>query len=124
MDTCIFCQLPQEAIIMENTHCIAFFDQHPVSKGHLLVIPKNHKENYFDLTPLELADLHVLLLKLKVYVDQKYAPDGYNIGFNCGATAGQSVFHCHCHLIPRYLGDHPHPKGGIRGVIPAKMNYD
>ncbi len=122
MSTCIFCQSDLD-IVLENKTCVAFYDIHPVSNGHLLIIPKAHKVDYFELSLEEKADMDDLILRGKQFLDQLYQPDGYNIGFNCGDVAGQSVFHCHGHLIPRYKGDMKNPKGGVRGVIPEKINY-
>lgn len=123
MKNCIFCDLPKEKIILENELARAFYDEFPVSKGHILIIPKRHIANFFELEQKELNDINSLILECKKIIDNKYAPDGYNIGVNVGKHAGQSVFHVHVHLIPRYKGDVADPKGGIRGVIPEKQNY-
>ena len=123
-DTCPFCTISHDReIIYENTLCFAFFDGFPVSPGHALIIPKRHVASYFDLTDDERKDMNDALLYVKSKIDERYHPDGYNIGVNVGEYAGQSVFHCHLHLIPRYKGDVPNPKGGVRGVIPEKQNY-
>ena len=119
---CIFCNFNLN-VVLENKSCLAFYDAHPVSKGHLLIIPKNHKVDYFQLSFEEKIDMDDLIIRGKEFLDDLYKPDGYNIGLNSGEVAGQSVFHCHCHLIPRYKGDMENPKGGVRGVIPDKMNY-
>lgn len=118
--TCPFCNI---APILENEYSLAFFDQHPVSKGHILIIPKAHKETYFELSDTEKRAIDDLLAQSRTYLDDLYQPDGYNIGANCGAVAGQTIFHCHVHLIPRYAGDVPNPRGGVRGVIPTKQSY-
>lgn len=123
MNTCPFCTMKPEKIIVENKLCVAFFDNHPVSRGHLLIIPKAHKETYFDLSAEEKVALDELIMRGKIYLDTNFAPDGFNIGFNAGEAAGQTIAHCHCHLIPRYEGDTPFPRGGIRGAIPGKMDY-
>lgn len=123
MKNCIFCDLPKEKIIVENELARAFYDEFPVSKGHILIIPKRHIANFFELEQKELNDINSLILECKKIIDNKYAPDGYNIGVNVGKHAGQSVFHVHVHLIPRYKGDVANPKGGVRGVIPEKQNY-
>ena len=124
IDNCPFCTISQDReIILENASCLAFFDGFPVSPGHALIIPKRHVASYFDLTDDEHKDMNDALLCVKSKVDEHYHPDGYNIGVNVGEYAGQSVFHCHMHLIPRYKGDVPNPKGGIRGVIPGKQSY-
>ncbi len=121
MTVCLFCndKLPY---VLENGTCAAFFDKHPVSRGHMLIIPKAHKTDYFQLSCQEKQDMDALITAGKRLLENTYSPDGYNIGFNCGLSAGQSVFHCHCHLIPRYQGDCVNPRGGVRGVIPEKMN--
>jgi diadenosine tetraphosphate (Ap4A) HIT family hydrolase len=99
------------------------FDGFPVNPGHVLVIPKRHVANYFELTTEEVLAIRDLLQRMKTEVDAKFHPDGYNIGVNVGADAGQSIFHVHVHLIPRYKGDVKNPRGGVRGVIPAKQSY-
>ena len=87
------------------------------------IIPKRHVASYFDLTNHEREAMNVVLQYVKQKVDERFHPDGYNIGINVNEAAGQSVFHCHMHLIPRYKGDVPNPKGGVRGVIPSKQKY-
>lgn len=121
MTKCPFCNSVDP--LLENQYCQAFFDQHPVSKGHLLLIPKAHHETYFELTLEEKAALADLIEEGKKYLDATFAPDGYNIGANCGEAAGQTISHCHIHLIPRYHGDMEDPSGGVRGVIPDKQKY-
>lgn len=123
-NNCPFCNLAQHVeIICESEICVAFFDGYPVSPGHALIIPKRHVASYFDLTDEERKAMNAMLLEVKQKLDERFHPDGYNIGINVGEDAGQSVFHCHMHLIPRYKGDVPNPKGGVRGVIPNKQKY-
>jgi len=122
MSECIFCNLRHE-IIYENTHVFAVYDRFPVSKGHVLIIPKRHIEHYFEASEEEVRDIHKALHALKAHLDKRHAPDGYNIGVNVHAAAGQTVFHLHIHLIPRYAGDVDDPTGGVRGVIPDKKTY-
>lgn len=110
-------------IICETATCVAFFDGYPVSPGHALIVPKRHVSSYFDLTDHEREAMNVMLQYVKRVVDERFHPDGYNIGINVGQAAGQSVYHCHMHLIPRYAGDVENPKGGVRGVIPEKQKY-
>lgn len=110
-------------IICETATCVAFFDGYPVSPGHALIVPKRHASLYFDLTDHEREAMNVMLQYAKRVVDERFHPDGYNIGINVGQAAGQSVYHCHMHLIPRYAGDVENPKGGVRGVIPKKQKY-
>ena len=123
-ENCPFCRVEQEREIIASTSLsLAFFDGFPVSPGHALIIPRRHVASFFDLTEEERQDLLSLLDRVKGIVEEKYHPDGYNIGVNVGAAAGQSVSHVHMHLIPRYVGDVQNPKGGVRGVIPSKQKY-
>lgn len=119
---CVFCESELE-IVMESNQSLAFYDRFPVSKGHVLIIPKKHFETYFDVPQDIREDMLLILDKVKLMLDSKYQPSGYNIGINSGASAGQTVFHCHIHLIPRYDGDMEDPRGGVRGVKPDKQKY-
>jgi diadenosine tetraphosphate (Ap4A) HIT family hydrolase len=127
MDDCIFCNIEQtvdkDRIVYQDSSWIAIYDNYPVSKGHVLLIPKRHCETYFDLNYVELASLGVTIGVIKFILNNKFNPDGYNIGVNCGEAAGQTVKHCHIHIIPRYKGDMEDPRGGVRGVIPEKQKY-
>jgi len=118
MKSCVFCQRDNLEIVFENELALAFHDARPVSRGHMLVIPKRHIKNYFDATSEEHTAMINLVYLVKESLQEKYSPDGYNIGSNVGHSAGQTVFHFHLHIIPRYSGDVPDPKGGIRKVIP------
>lgn len=121
---CPFCRVESEReIIASSSFSLAFFDGFPVSPGHTLIIPKRHVASFFDLTKEEQLDLLKLADKVKIIIEERFHPDGYNVGINVGEAAGQSIFHVHMHLIPRYHGDVPNPRGGVRGVIPAKQNY-
>ena len=121
---CVFCKIIKDKdILFENDLAVAFFDSFPVSDGHTLIIPKRHTETYFDLTKEEMESIFTLSQKVKEYLDEKYHPDGYNVGFNVGLSAGQSVMHCHMHVIPRYSGDQDNPRGGIRKVVKNKTQY-
>ena len=123
-ETCPFCRLSRRVeIICETATCVAFYDGYPVSPGHALIIPKRHVASYFDLTNHDCEAMNVMLQYVRQKVEERYHPDGFNVGINIGEAAGQSVFHCHMHLIPRYKGDVPNPKGGVRGVIPSKQKY-
>jgi diadenosine tetraphosphate (Ap4A) HIT family hydrolase len=121
---CPFCKMEHLRVIAKNKSVYAIKDGSPVSPHHMLIIPKRHCLDYFEMTRQELCDAHELIEMLK---DQILETDptvkGFNIGVNCGQTAGQTVFHSHIHLIPRRKNDTPNPKGGVRGVIPDKMNY-
>ena len=121
---CPFCNLKKEIeIISEAESCIAFNDGFPVNPGHALIIPKRHVSNYFELTRDEVLEMQEMLWYVKKVIDERYHPDGYNIGVNVNESAGQSIFHVHMHLIPIYKGDMENPKGGVRGVIPCKQKY-
>lgn len=120
---CIFCNLEEIKVTLENEGAQAIFDSFPVNEGHMLIIPKKHVETYFEASESEKKLLWDLVEECKVYLDGRFNPDGYNIGINNGITAGQSIMHLHIHLIPRYVGDIDNPKGGVRGVIPSKRIY-
>lgn len=121
--TCIFCTPGPDDTILDNEYAYARYDKYPVSPGHLLIIPKRHISSIFHATEEEIAALWKLVRDAKEHLDQKYCPDGYNIGINDGVPAGQTVMHLHIHVIPRYSGDMADPKGGVRGVIPEKQKY-
>lgn len=120
---CPFCTLPPERIVLRNASGVLVRDGYPVSEGHSLVIPYRHTGSFFDLTEAERTDLLALLDQAKLVQDALHQPDGYNIGINDGVAAGQTVPHLHIHLIPRYHGDLPDPRGGVRWVIPGKAVY-
>ena len=123
-NNCPFCKVESEReIIASSLLSVAFYDGFPVSPGHALIIPKRHVSSFFDLSKEERQDLLNLADSVKRILEERYHPDGYNIGINVGEAAGQSIFHVHMHLIPRYHGDVPSPRGGVRGVIPTKQNY-
>lgn len=122
--TCIFCNPTSKLkFITESALVYAVYDGYPVSKGHVLVIPKRHISNYFDLTAHEQKACWLVVNHVKKLISNEFNPDGFNVGFNVDKAGGQSVFHVHIHIIPRYLGDVKNPKGGIRHVIPDKGNY-
>ena len=121
---CVFCELPKERIVEENELAIAFEDGYPVTEGHTLVIPKRHVANYFDLYQPERNAIQQLLEAARERVmKQDSTVTGFNVGNNAGSSAGQTVFHCHTHLIPRRDGDCEDPRGGVRGVIVGKQKY-
>lgn len=124
MDNCIFCkEFKKDKIIYQDHIWIAISDSYPVSSGHTLLIPKRHCNTFFDLSYIELKTMYNAIKNIKDILDKRYNPDGYNIGMNCGEAAGQSIMHCHIHIIPRYDGDTDNPRGGVRGVIPEKQKY-
>ncbi len=122
-NNCIFCNIPGEKILHTSKHFHLIEDKYPVSNGHLLIISKEHRTNYFDLTKEELTDLDEMIMKSKNLIEKKFMPDGYNIGMNCGKPAGQTIFHFHCHIIPRYEGDMDNPAGGVRHCVAGKGHY-
>lgn len=121
--SCPFCEVPEKKRVVENRLAIAIFDQYPVQKGHLLIIPKRHVSSYFETTEDEILAMHRMMQEGKSFLDKKFKPDGYNIGVNIGKYGGQTIFHLHIHLIPRYQGDIEHPAGGIRKAIPNVVPY-
>ena len=118
-----FLEIDPQDYVVENELAFAIRDGYPVSPGHSLVIPKRFVATWFKTTPQEQQALFELVGLLKAQLDESYAPQGYNVGFNSGAAAGQTVFHLHVHVIPRYEGDVPDPRGGVRYVIPSLANY-
>ncbi|MDK9704489.1 MAG: HIT family protein [Sulfuritalea sp.] len=120
---CPFCTLAPERILVADDLGVVFRDGFPVSPGHTLVIPRRHVGSFFDLTPEERDAIMALLDAAKEGVDAEFKPNGYNIGINDGAAAGQTVPHLHIHLIPRYTGDCIEPRGGIRWVLPERAKY-
>ena len=120
---CPFCALPEARLLLCNGSAVAFRDAFPVTPGHTLVIPRRHVSSFFDTTFEERIAMFELLAAAKHQIQSEFAPAGYNIGMNDGVAAGQTVGHLHIHLIPRYTGDRPDPRGGIRWVIPEKADY-
>jgi diadenosine tetraphosphate (Ap4A) HIT family hydrolase len=118
-----FLERPESDWIASNALAFAIFDGFPVSPGHALIIPKRLVATWFEATPDEQQALMALVETVKARLDRDYQPDGYNIGVNVGEAGGQTVFHLHVHLIPRYRGDMDDPRGGVRHVIPWKGNY-
>lgn len=107
-------------VVAENALAYARNDDNALSPGHVLIVPRRHVSGFFDMTQDEQAAVLSLLNQAKRLIDGKHAPDGYNIGANVGKAAGQSRMHVHVHLIPRYTGDVPDPRGGIRCVLPRR----
>ena len=121
---CPFCNPGKEReLIVETATAYAIYDKFPVSKGHTLIIPKKHCDDYFELSFKEQSACWFIVNYIKKMLVKKYQPDGFNIGINVHAAAGQTVPHVHIHLIPRYSGDVDQPEGGVRGVIPGKKEY-
>ena len=121
---CLFCNTENKEYIFENNLAYSTFDTYPVSEFHLLIVPKRHIKNYFELTNNEMIACNKIILLSKNKIEQMdQTIKGFNIGINCGKAAGQSIMHCHIHLIPRREGDVENPQGGVRGVIPSKQHY-
>jgi len=123
VELCPFCSLPTSRILSEDSLTLVIRDGFPVSPGHSLIIPKRHTVSFFDLSDDERTSLFRLLAEAKAALDAEFKPDGYNIGINDGVAAGQTIFHLHVHLIPRYRGDTSDPRGGVRWIFPDKANY-
>ena len=123
MSDSIFTKLREERTLFETDHFFVIEDGYPVSPGHLLVISKELKPDFFMLSDAERLELPSAILLAKSWVEERHDPDGFNVGMNCGEAAGQTVMHFHCHVIPRYSGDMADPRGGVRGVIPEKQGY-
>ena len=121
---CLFCNTINKEYIFENNLAYSTFDSYPVSEFHLLIVPKRHLINYFELTNDEIIACNKIILLSKNKIEKMDKTiKGFNIGTNCGKVAGQSIMHCHIHLIPRREGDVENPQGGVRGVIPSKQHY-
>jgi len=120
-----FLEVPEAEWVCANDLCFAIFDSYPVSPGHVLVITRRVVPTFFECTAAEQQALMVLVGEVKALLDERLdpKPDGYNVGFNAGAAAGQTVPHVHVHVIPRYTNDMGDPRGGVRHVIPEKGNY-
>ena len=117
---CPFCNPHAKDILHRNDLCYARWDIFPVSAGHILVIPFRHMTDYFSMTNDERHAVVDLIMECKDLLEKTHHSDGYNIGFNVGTTAVQTVRHSYCHVIPRYTGDVPDAQGGIRGVVPGR----
>lgn len=124
-ESCTFCELNKQErrIVAETDKFLAVRDNYPVSPGHTLLIPKRHLASFFELSKEELDDLHRILSAVRDILGQELKPDGFNIGINDGKAAGQTIFHLHVHVIPRYIGDVEHPEGGIRNILSSEVRY-
>ena len=121
---CIFCKIKNIEIIKRNNLAYASYDSYPVTKNHILIIPYRHVKDYFELNEKEILACNELikLVKTEILKTDK-SIKGFNVGTNIGKVAGQSIMHCHIHLIPRRTGDVEKPQGGVRAVIPSKQHY-
>ena len=121
---CIFCNEKKNNIVDVNDHAYASYDPYPVSEKHCLIVPKRHVKDYFDLSEKEILACNQLIKSMKIKIEEKdKSVKGFNIGTNSGKAAGQSIMHCHVHLIPRREGDVKNPQGGVRSVIPLNQYY-
>ena len=120
---CAFCEIAPAEILIERALAVARHDLFPVSKGHTLIIPRRHVVSFFETTAEERREMMALLDDAKAVIDGEHKPDGYNIGISDGAAAGQTVMHLHIHVMPRYVGDTPDPRGGVRWIVPAQAAY-
>ena len=121
---CLFCNIKESDLVKENDLAYASYDSYPVSEGHCLIIPKRHVKDYFDLSNDEIIACNDLIKEIKNEIIKKdNSVKGFNVGSNAGKISGQSILHCHIHLIPRRPGDVENPQGGVRSVIPLKQHY-
>ena len=123
-NTCLFCDIKKSGCAHENELAYASYDSYPVTEHHCLIIPKRHIKDYFDLSNDELVACNELIQIIKKEITKKDPTvKGFNLGTNIGKVSGQSILHCHLHLIPRREGDVDNPQGGVRSVIPNKQHY-
>lgn len=123
-NNCPFCAPEEERdLLTESASAYAMLDKYPVSPGHALIIPKKHIASYFELSLHQKTALWIMVDRVKNLINEKFHPDGFNVGINVGTPAGQTIPHAHIHLIPRYIGDMENPQGGVRGIIPGKGIY-
>ena len=120
---CVFCRIDRSRVAWSSSLVMALWDAFPISPGHALIVPRRHVEKWSDLTAQEKAAIIEGLDVMRALIDNRHAPEGYNVGFNDGAAAGQTVMHFHLHIIPRYRGDASDPRGGIRWVLGEKAVY-
>ncbi|MCU0836305.1 MAG: HIT family protein [Chromatiaceae bacterium] len=123
MDDCPFCQIEPDRIVAETALTLTIRDGFPVSPGHTLIVPRRHFADLFEARPDEVAEIWHALRHAAQQLAAERRPDGFNVGVNVGQAAGQTVMHLHVHLIPRYAGDQPDPRGGIRRIFPDLADY-
>lgn len=124
MASCPFCDLVSRELLVESPLAVAFADSYPASPGHALVIPRRHVATYFDATPEERTAIWGLVDRVRTVLVERHRPDGFNVGFNAGPAAGQTVLHAHVHVIPRYDGDVVDPRGGVRHAVVGRGFYE
>ena len=120
---CPFCMVPEDRVLARSDSALAMFDAYPVCEGHTLVVPQQHAASVFELPELAQAEVWRLVARVRLLLQERFDPDGFNIGINDGPAAGQTVQHAHVHVIPRRQGDVADPRGGIRWVLPEKACY-
>jgi diadenosine tetraphosphate (Ap4A) HIT family hydrolase len=126
---CPFCQIDPARLFLATDSLVGLWDAFPVSPGHALLVPRRHVATWFDASEAEQLALAAAVGEARALIEARCRdrgeplPDGYNVGFNAGEAAGQTVFHAHVHVIPRYRGDNPSPRGGVRAVVPGKAGY-
>jgi diadenosine tetraphosphate (Ap4A) HIT family hydrolase len=123
MTDCPFCKITPEKMVAQNALTFTVRDTLPVSPGHTLILPKRHIAGIFEATKEEVAALWEAVQQARAQLLKEFSPDGFNIGINDGLAAGQTILHLHIHIIPRYKGDMPDPRGGIRWIFPDKAVY-
>ena len=122
---CLFCNIKESGLAHENNLAYASYDSYPVSEHHCLIIPKRHIKDYFQFTNNELLACNKLIKIVKdEIINKDHTVEGFNLGTNIGKVSGQSIMHCHFHLIPRRKNDVANPQGGVRSVIPNKQHYN
>lgn len=125
VEDCPYCRKMRtgEGVVAENELALAIKDEFPLNPGHTLVVPRRHVGDFFQLTEEEQAAIHALVRQMQASLQEQYRPAAFNVGLNNGPAAGQTIPHVHVHLIPRYLGDVPDPRGGVRWIIPERAPY-
>ena len=124
MTDCIFCsRLAGDGLLAANELAAGFMAGYPVSPGHVLIVPRRHEADFFALSADEQAAMVALVGPVRRHLDAEFKPDAYNLGANIGRAAGQTIRHAHLHIIPRYAGDVPEPRGGVRWVLPKTARY-
>jgi diadenosine tetraphosphate (Ap4A) HIT family hydrolase len=123
MDSCPFCSVGPDRVVLANETAIAFPDRYPLSESHTLVTPRQHVATIYELSGEEQGQLWSLVAEVRKKLIEKFQPDGFNIGFNDGLAAGQTVVHAHVHVVPRRSGDVADPRGGIRWVVADQARY-
>ncbi|MBC6992290.1 HIT family protein [Hymenobacter sp. BT491] len=120
----VFQRISPAEYVLETQQFFVIWDRYPVSLGHALIISKQLRQDFFELTKDEQLALPQVIELVKSHIEKMYQPHGYNLGMNCGAAAGQTVFHFHCHVIPRYTGDMDDPSGGVRHCVAGSGYYN